>query len=93
MITYIMSRKNAAYWTARRNKTGGKFLNNIRKAYDRPNVNSIARAAWSGVKGLRALINAEKHFADSSGGGTIVSSTGAVIDYTQIAQGDRKSVV
>lgn len=80
--------KSPAYWAKRRSKAGGNFVKNgLRTAMD-PSVGNLARLAWSGVKGLRALVNAEKHFTDYSGAGLIAYSTGQVIDLTAISQGD-----
>lgn len=57
--------------------------------YDRAyGVYNIAKKAYRGVNYIRRLINVEKKFFDVSYGNTGVSSTGAVIPLSQIAQGD-----
>lgn len=56
-----MVNKTPAYWAQRRTKTYGKLYKNGVNAVMDPSVGNIARAAWSGVKAIRALINVEKH--------------------------------
>lgn len=76
------------YWQAKRRKAGRNFLKNGAMTALNPGPMSIAKLAWSGVKGLRALINAEKHFYDATATGTVAFATGNVLDYTAFAQGD-----
>lgn len=83
--------RSAAYWQARRQKAGNNFVKNSLRTVSNASVGNIARLAWSGVKGIRALINAEKHFVDAATSGTISYSTGSVLDFTQIAVGDTQS--
>lgn len=76
------------YWQDKRRKSARNFGKNIMRTAGSPSPINMARLAWSGVKGLRALVNAEKHFVDGGANGTIAAATGTVIDFSQIAQGD-----
>jgi len=79
--------KNAAYWSSRRRKQFGRFAGKSAQAYMKPSVPAIARAAWSGVKYLRTLVNSETHKLDTSTSGN-VTTTATITHITAIAQGD-----
>lgn len=48
----------------------------------------IASKAWTGVKYLKGLVNAELHMNDITASGTVDYTTGAVTSLNQIAIGD-----
>lgn len=82
--------RSKAYWQARRKKQLGRFGGKIAKSVAQPSVASVARAAWSGVKYLRTLVNSELHKLDGSGS-TTISTTPTVMTFHEIAQGDTDS--
>lgn len=79
--------KSAQYWADRRKKQFGRFGKKVVTAYGNPSVPTIARAAWSGVKYLRTLVNSEVHKLDTTLNSDIDSS-GYVTHLSGIAQGD-----
>lgn len=83
--------RDAAYWSRRRKRQfvrmGGKAL----AAYQRPSVGSIAKAAWSGVKYLRTLVNSEVHKHDVAPTSQAIGTTATIIQLNAIAQGDTVS--
>lgn len=86
-----MVNKNSAYWSARRTKTGGKFVRNVGGALVNPTVANVAAAAWSGVKAIRALINVESFQLDTSYGITTVANVAQITPLNNMAQGDGQS--
>lgn len=78
----------AQYWASRRVKAGKNFGKNVVKTAMSPTIANMARTAWSGLKGIRALINAEKHFTDFSSTAVLPAAGGVLVAYHQIAQGD-----
>lgn len=83
--------RNSMYWSQRRKKQFGRFGSKALSAYQSPSVPAIAKAAWSGVKYLRTLVNSETHKLDASAAGQTVSTTAAVVHVSSIAQGDTAS--
>jgi len=47
----------------------------------------MAKLAWRGVRAIRGLVNAEKHFTDTSFS-TAISNSGAITHLSAVAQGD-----
>lgn len=82
--------RSAEYWSARRKKQFGRFGSKALAAYSKPSVSGIAKAAWSGVKYLRTLVNSEVHKLDHQST-TTVSTSGGIIHLTDIVQGDADS--
>lgn len=82
--------RSASYWSGRRKKQLGRFVGKGGKALADPSVGNIARAAWSGVKYLRTLVNSEVHKFDTSLASS-PSTSGTVIHLTGIANGDTLS--
>lgn len=80
--------RGAAYWAGRRRKQGGRAMGKAVKAYANPTIPNIARAAWSGVKYLRTLVNSELHRLDITAAGATLSTTAGITHLTQIAQSD-----
>jgi len=86
-----MVQKNSAYWRARRVKTGGKFLRNAGSALAAPSVASVAAAAWSGVKAIRALINVETFVLDTQITQVTVTGTPYITQLNGVAIGDAQN--
>lgn len=80
-----MSKSN--YWANRRSKQWSRFGGKLGKVYEKPTTSSIAKAAWSGVKYLRTLVNSENHKLDTDFDGN-VANTGGITHVTAIGQGD-----
>lgn len=80
-------------WNAKRKKAGMNIVRQGAKTFINPSVANVANLAWKGVKGIRALINAEKHLSDSTYNTTLVTnaSGATIIDFTNIAVGDTQS--
>lgn len=87
-----MVNKNSSYWSARRAKTGGKFVRNGIRAISNPSVGTIASAAWSGVKALRAIINSEEFQLDIAYNFTAAANTAVITPLNIMAQGDGQSL-
>lgn len=80
-------------WAQKRQKAGDNIVRQAYKSYNAPTVGNIANLAWKGVKGIRALINAEKHFTDTTYA-TVLSTNaagGTLINLNAIAQNDLNS--
>lgn len=78
------------YWSARRGRQWNRLGGRVGKLYDKPSVGNMAKAAWSGVKYLRTLVNSEVHKLDTlfSNGSNALSNSGFVGHLSGIAQGD-----
>lgn len=83
--------RGAAYWSARRRKQGGRAAGKVLKAFGDPTPANMARAAWSGVKYLRTLINSEVHKVDNGPTSQAIGTTATIVHLTGIAQGDTAS--
>lgn len=87
MSRWVDPQHKTNYWNARRANQWKRFGGRIGKAYEQKSVGSVARAAWSGVKYLRTLVNSEVHKVDFTNNGT-ASNTPTILNLTGIAQGD-----
>jgi len=83
-------KRNSTYWRKRQSKQFSRFTGKSVSAFTQPSVGGIAKAAWSGVKYLRTLVNSEVHKLDGTETNAITSS-GAVVHLSGIAQGDTVS--
>lgn len=54
-------------------------------------LGSLASKAWSGVKYLKGLVNAERYKLDTSATTTDILNTGTVVHLSAVAQGDGDS--
>lgn len=62
-----------------------------KRVYKKPlryKVADMAYSAFRGVRYLKGLVNAELHSADFSATGTAIPSSGSIVPFTAIAQGD-----
>lgn len=82
-----MVKRSPAYWSKRRTIQGGRALKKGAVAFAQPSVGNIARAAWSGVKYIRTLINVERKFIDHSFITNITNGSPQVNILTDVAQG------
>lgn len=80
--------KGDNYWRDRRRKQGSRALRKAAAAYSQPSVEGIAKAAWSGVKYLRTLVNSEVHKRETGPASQAISTTPTVFHLTAISQGD-----
>lgn len=83
--------RTAKYWARRRSKQGRRAFGKAVSAFQKPSVGSIAKAAWSGVKYLRTLVNSEMQKLDIGPTSASISSTPTVIHITAIPQDDSVS--
>jgi hypothetical protein len=81
-------KRNSNYWGKRRSKQFSRFAGKSAAAFTAPSTAGIAKAAWSGVKYLRTLVNSEVHKADVGVTTTTINSTGTITLLNGLAQGD-----
>jgi len=84
----MSSAEKSMVWSARRSRQWGRFGGRLGKVWDKPTTTNVAKAAWSGVKYLRTLVNSEVHKFDVGVSTTTVSNAGQIIQLNAIAQGD-----
>jgi hypothetical protein len=80
-----------AYWNNRRTRQWSRFGGRLGKVYNKPSTANVAKAAWSGVKYLRTLVNSETLRFDISASGTAVSDSGGVVHLSALVEGDTVS--
>lgn len=81
-------KRGSNYWSKRRSRQFSRFTGKTVSAVAAPSVAGIAKAAWSGVKYLRTLVNSEVHKADIGVTTTTINSTGTITLLNGLAQGD-----
>lgn len=81
--------RSQAYWRSRQKKQLGRFGGKAVKAVTEPSVASVAKAAWSGVKYLRTLVNSESFKKDTAVSGNV--TTPSITHLTAIGQDDTVS--
>jgi len=82
------NRSDPNYWKMRRGMQWGRFGKKLGNVYEKRDVNSVAQAAWSGVKYLRTLVNSEVHKHDVGPTSQTVGTTATIVQLNAIAQGD-----
>jgi len=87
----MSSNEKAMVWSARRSRQWGRFGGRLGKVWDKPTTTNVAKAAWSGVKYLRTLVNSEVHKFDVGVTTTTPSTTAVITQLNAIAQGDLSS--
>lgn len=67
-----------------------KFVKHAKRVYSgAKSAISLAKTAYAGVKYIKGLVNAEKHYHDTSGN-TTANTTGSLVALSQIAVGDNR---
>jgi len=75
------------YWKKRQSKQFGRFSGKAVGAFAQPSVGSVAKAAWSGVKYLRTLVNSEVHKFDGVVT-TAIAAAGTITHLSDLSNGD-----
>jgi len=75
-------------WDLKRSTQWNRFGRKLGGVWDKPSTTSVAKAAWSGVKYLRTLVNSEVHKHDVTPTSQAVGTTATIVQLNAIAQGD-----